>query len=241
MDLEWNPAGAVVGAVLGPRYAVIAGSLGASAALRLGVPADGTFEAGLGAVTEGTVFESVRPGARIRTDVTPEQGYFPLDADTVTHCDAVWHVDRYPAGAAEVAARIMRLPGVEQQLAGPDNDAPEVAWDEQFFFAGTDRRRPFATIVGHDLPGFDDRCRLDRPGVFRLNIELGRTAFEEQFGYPPRQYPAHEHDEDPAAPDRIVAHPVYATHGWASVVNPGPASRERVDELLARAHGRHTR
>lgn len=246
MDLDWFSAGATVAAHLGAGYAFVAGSLGASCALGLDAPAADTFEGMLGvsAAGQGPIVE--RAGltlptageARTRTDVTPEQGYFPLDAATVAQCDGVWHVDRYPAAAATAAARIAELPGVHQQNAGPGSEAPEVAWDERFFFVGPDRRRPFASIVGHDIPGFDEDSRLDRIGAFRLNVELGRARFEEAFGYPPGKFAEHRDQVDFAAEDQVFPHPAYASHGWASVINPGPGSWGTVEELLAHAHQR---
>jgi hypothetical protein len=245
MDLEWFSAGATVAAHLGTRYAFVAGSLGASRALGLDVPAADTLEGMLGvsAAGQGPIVERSRldlpaGDARTRADVTPEQGYFPLDAATVAQCDAVWHVDRFPAAAAAVAARIAELPGVCELSAGPGTEAPEVAWDERFFFVGPGRRRPFATIVGHDIPGFDEESRLDRIGAFRLNIELGRARFEEVFGYPPRQFAEHRGEVDFAAEDRVLPHPTYAPQGWASVVNPGAGSSDMVEELIAYAHRR---
>jgi erythromycin esterase-like protein len=246
MELEWHSAGAILDTLLGPRYAYVAGSLGASCALGLPQPPGDTIEAALGAATgEGPVVDAARLAtlvrdARVRTDQSAAQGYFPLDADTVAHCDAVWHVDRFPAAAATVAARIRELPGVRQVDAGPDSAAPEVCWDERFFFVGPDPYRPFATIVGHDLPGVDEESRLDRAGVFRLTIELGRTAFEELFGYPPREFPDRRDRTDAGVLDRIVPHPLYATAGWASVLNPGAGSGAEVDRLLVDAHRRAT-
>jgi erythromycin esterase-like protein len=244
MDLEWSSAGAIVSTLLGDRYAPVVGSIGASSAMGLDTPASDTFEGVLGAVArQGLIFgaaglAALVGAARVRTDVTVEQGYFPLDAETVRHCEAVWHIDRFPAAAADIAARIQQLPGVVQLQAGPGTEAPEVSWDERFFFVGPDRRRPFATIVGHDIPGFDDQSRLDRVGVFRLNIELGRARFQQVFGYPPNEFVDHRDEIDFAAVDEIVPHPIYATYGWASVVNPGARSEARVGELLAGAHQR---
>ncbi|GAA3453964.1 erythromycin esterase family protein [Dactylosporangium matsuzakiense] len=245
MDLEWGSAGAGIAAELGSRYAFLAGSLGASRALGLDGPAADTIEgmlaasaAGQGPIVERTRLTRPAAGAASRAGVTPEQGYFPLDAATVEHCDGVWHVDRFPAAAVAAAARIAALPGVFQQDAGPDDGAPEVAWDERFFFVGPDRRRPFASIVGHDIPGFDEASRLDRIGVFRLNIELGRARFEALFGYPPRDAEDHRGEVDFAAEDELFPHPQYALHGWAGVINPGPRTQGLVDELIAHAHGR---
>ncbi|MEV0606539.1 DUF6194 family protein [Polymorphospora rubra] len=246
MDLEWSSAGAIVSALLGDGYAVVVGSLGASVALTLDAPADDTYEGRLGATTgQGPLFDAAAlatlvDGARVRADVTPEQGYFPLDAETVAHCDAVWHVDRFPPAAAVLAAQILGLPDVAETRAGPDIGAPELGWDDRFFFAGPDRHRPFATIVAHDIPGFDDRSRLDRAGVFRLNIEAGRDEFRRLFGYGPEQFAEHRDGVDFTATDVIVPHPAYAVQGWVSVNNPGPGTRAEVQRLLSYAHRRAT-
>ncbi|GIF72806.1 erythromycin esterase family protein [Asanoa siamensis] len=100
MDLSWSGAGSIVSALLGLRYAVIAGSLGASAALGLGAAPAGTAEAALSEAADGpTLFD--RPGLHAtlagraltgRADMTPEQGYFPLDAELIATSDAVLHV-----------------------------------------------------------------------------------------------------------------------------------------------------
>ena len=72
--------------------------------------------------------------------------------------------------------------------AGEESGTPEGSWGDWgdwFFFAGADHRMPFATIVEHDTPGFDEDSHLDRPGAFRLNIDVGREEFAREFGFPP--------------------------------------------------------
>ncbi|GIF64569.1 erythromycin esterase [Asanoa ishikariensis] len=98
MNLEWSSAGSIVAALLGDRYAVIIGSLGASAALNLSTPPAGTFEAALPATARtlldrATIDEALNgQPMTVRTDMTPEQGYFPLDQETIAHCDAILHI-----------------------------------------------------------------------------------------------------------------------------------------------------
>ncbi len=239
MDLSWNSAGAIVAATLGERYLMVAGSLGASVAHGLGLPEPDTFEGRLGAMTgQGPFFAAPDlGGARERAGTDPR--YFPLDAATVRQADGVWHVDRFSPAAAAVAARIHELlPGVAETVAGPDGPAPDLGWDDHFFFAGEDRMFPFATIVAHDIPGFDDRSRLDRAGVFRVNVDLGRREFTRLFGYGPEAFAEHRDALDFAAPDQLVPHPVYAVQGWASVVNPGERTSAELDRLLRAAHAR---
>jgi hypothetical protein len=47
------------------------------------------------------------------------------------------------------------------------------------------RRFPFATIVIKVSAGFDTASNLNRPGVFPLNIAVGRDKFRELIGYSP--------------------------------------------------------
>ncbi|MDT0331937.1 DUF6194 family protein [Nocardiopsis lambiniae] len=144
----------------------------------------------------------------------------------------------------EIIGFTTALPQVGVLRAGPENGAPEAAWGDVFFFHDPDgdayerRRMPFATIVVKDHPGFDTASELDRPGVFRVNIAVGRRLFEELVGHPPAAHPEHAAEVDPAAADRIIGHPVYAAQGWVAVVCPGEATSARVRELLTAARER---
>ena len=239
-DLQRNRGiGAVLSAALNDRYAVIVGSLGSSAALGLGPPAAGTFEGVLcSRVGDGPLFTDKGEGVT-RTDVTPQQDYVPLDADT--HADAIWHIDLFPPVAAALAERIRELPGVGSQQSGPDLGVPDIAWDDWFFFNGKPGKHPFATIVSHDVPGFDNRSQLDRSGVYRLNLDLGRAEFRRLFGYGPEEFKARRDAIDFSRFDEFVPHPVYGTQSWASIVNPGPRSADHVDRLLNHAYQRARR
>ncbi|GAA4590648.1 hypothetical protein BJY16_000011 [Actinoplanes octamycinicus] len=131
--------------------------------------------------------------------------------------------------------RIAGLPDVTAVIAGPGTGAPEAAWGDRFFFVGDERMRPFATIVVRDVPGFDERSGLHRPGVFRLNVELGRARFRTLFGYGPEQFAAHQSTIDFTVAGQWFPHPVYAVQGWGSMINPDPAD---VLPLIERARDR---
>lgn len=94
LDCRWTGAGRIVGALLGERYAFVAGSLGRSEAIGLAEPAPGTYEAhlqGRGAAWE--LKEAELPdGARTRTDTVPRQGYFPLDREVLDGAAALLHI-----------------------------------------------------------------------------------------------------------------------------------------------------
>lgn len=127
---------------------------------------------------------------------------------------------------------------------GPDRDAlirlireswPAAAvavTDGAAFFSLDERHWPnFATVVWSDA--FDEGApsQLTRPGVYRLNIGVGRETF--------RRLLSAERAPDYAALDRVVPHPVYAKQGWVSILNPSAATvRDVVLPLVAEAHDR---
>lgn len=151
----------------------------------------------------------------------------------------------------DIITFVSALPGTVVFTAGPDLGSPEVAWGDSFFFyepdgldhVPADGRLPYATIVTKDYQGFDTASRLDRPGVFRLNVAAGRVAFERLVGYPPAAHAAHHEAVDYAALDRLVPHPLYAAQSWVCILNPGAAAstRELLSEAHARAAKRHRR
>ncbi len=98
------------------------------------------------------------------------------------------------------------------------------------------RQFPFATIVVKDYGDFDNVSKLDRPGVFRLNIGVSRDTFRALIGHPPGE--DHTKSYDLAALDRLMPHPVYARQSWMCVLNPGPDTFEAVKPLLAEAYSR---
>lgn len=103
----------------------------------------------------------------------------------------------------------------------------QIADDNTFFFHDADNRFPFATIVTKD-DEFDGASKLDRPGVFRLNIGVGKESFRALFG---EELAAIDH----SALDTLMPHPVYAKMYWISVINPSAKTFETVKPLIAEA------
>lgn len=127
--------------------------------------------------------------------------------------------------------------GVLELAPGPGSRFPEVAWGDHFFYDAPDgqvpgREQPFATIVTKDYPD-DTSSDLDPPGRWRLNIHVGRRAFEELTGEDPRSEPR---PTDHTVADVVRPHPVYRAQGWVSIVNPGAASADTALRLLRAAH-----
>ncbi len=144
----------------------------------------------------------------------------------------------------EVIAQLRGLPHVAMWTASADTGAPEIAWGDSFFYyepdeaAATDRRFPFATLVTKDYPDFDTASDLDRPGVYRLNLSLGRRAFERLLGYPPAAVDEHRDAFDYRAADTVTPHPIYGKQGWVSLVVPGQQMAGTLAALLEQAYQR---
>ena len=100
------------------------------------------------------------------------------------------------------------------------------------FFSLDERHWPnFATIVTTDEHDMGTPSNLSRPGVFRLNIGVGRETFERLVGGMVAP--------DYAAFEQILPHPVYAKQLWISILNPSDATfRDVVLPLLTEAHDR---
>ena len=100
-----------------------------------------------------------------------------------------------------------------------------------------DRRFPFATIVTGDR--YDTASDLDRPGVFRLNIGIGKPAYRSLFGPPPHTPVTGgiiETGHDFTALDQILPHPIYSPLSWVCVLNPANETWESAEELLKDAY-----
>jgi Family of unknown function (DUF6194) len=136
------------------------------------------------------------------------------------------------------------LPGVEVMTASEADGAPEVAWGDSFIFYDPDRdippdrRFPFATIVTKDYDGFDKASKLNREGIFRLNMSVGRRQFEELIGYPPTKHADHAADFDYTVLDTVIPHPAYARQAWVSILNPGQRTSDQARILIMQARDR---
>jgi Family of unknown function (DUF6194) len=104
-----------------------------------------------------------------------------------------------------------------------------------FFSVDPEKHWPnFATLVTSDEFDIPPRSNLARPGVFRLNIGVGRATFERVVGGNP--------EPDYTEFDRFFPHPDYAKQLWIGIVNPRRSTfDELVKPLLAEAHERVAR
>lgn len=118
----------------------------------------------------------------------------------------------------------------------------EAAGDAFFFFTPQDgrppdHRLPFATLVSSDA--HDPASRLDRPGVYRLNLGAKPESYRALFGPPPKPAPdwgVIDSGHDYGALDTLMPHPVYAPLSWVCVLNPREATFQQLRPLLAEAY-----
>src|SRR5690349_19373987 len=96
---------------------------------------------------------------------------------------------------------------VMQPTEGPGAFDTFFIYDPERTFEGK-QLFPFATIVTKDYTDWDEKSNLNRPGVFRLNVGVGRDTFRSLF--------SSKSEHDYTALDRLMPHPVYASQSWVS-------------------------
>ena len=143
----------------------------------------------------------------------------------------------------EIIEYVSGLSGVVTLTATAESGAPAAAWGDTFFFYNPEgnlpenQRLPFTTVVIHDYAGWDTESNLDRDGIFRVNIAIGRSGFERLLGYPPATHSAYRDEFDYVATDVLLPHPLYASQGWVSILNRGDQTSAQLRDLLDEAHG----
>jgi hypothetical protein len=138
----------------------------------------------------------------------------------------------------EIIGFVDGLDGVLTVKPVPGDGSPEVSWGDTFFYYAPDgvmptATQPFATVVSKNYPD-DETSRLDRPGVFRVNIAAGKKEFVRWTGRTARE-PATT-AIDPSTADTLMAHPLYGAVGWLAVVNPDERTGAATLELLRTAY-----
>lgn len=122
---------------------------------------------------------------------------------------------------------------VTKYITGTFESVEYVVASGTFFFIGSERHFPFATLVNADE--HDAFSNLDRPGVFRLNIGVSKATFVSLFG--PSKEESTATPRDFTLLDQLMPHPVYGQMYWVSILNPTDDTfQSRVQPLLAEAY-----
>jgi hypothetical protein len=122
------------------------------------------------------------------------------------------------------------------QIAGTGDGSPEIAWGDTFFYVrnanGEPPKMPFATIVTKDYESFDCDSNLNRGGLYRLNMDVGKEKLEELFGVKPGELQQNRGKFDFTSVDQLFPHPIYGPNGWVSIINPQVESSGVVNSLM---------
>ena len=116
------------------------------------------------------------------------------------------------------------------------------SWGERgiFYNPGGKLKRGVYVLTAKEKDGEGDKSsRLNREGVYRINLGLRRETFRRLFGsLPPR--PAKggivEMPYDFSQLDRLLPHPVYAWMGWVCTLNPSCQTFEELKPLIEESY-----
>ena len=117
-----------------------------------------------------------------------------------------------------------------------------ISWGERSIFynpGGVLKRGVYVmTIKEKDGPN-DNSSKLNRDGIWRVNIGIRQTTFQQRFGDLPKR-PGKggivNMPYDFTTLDTILPHPVYAWMGWVSVLNPSSETFDHLKPLINEAY-----
>lgn len=112
------------------------------------------------------------------------------------------------------------------------------AYRERSFFYNPDGSLPkgiyFATIKESDGPN-DKASNLDREGVYRLSVGVGKKRYHQLFGDIPKRPAKGEIVElafDFSTTGMLMPHPIYSWLGWVCINNPDSENLDLIKHLL---------
>ncbi len=97
------------------------------------------------------------------------------------------------------------------------------------YFVGDDHTLPFVSIATMDNE-YDSVSKLDREGVYRLNIGVTRRTFDALFGG------GLAGEGDYTALNVFLPHPHYARQNFICILNPAGENVELTKQYLREAH-----
>ena len=118
---------------------------------------------------------------------------------------------------------------VEQFVAGFNNVQRTEDFGYSFFFVGDDHRLPFVTPANSDSD-FDNVSKLNREGVFRVNIGVSRETFENLIAEPNLQA------IDYSGLNVFLPHPHYSRQYFVRMLNPSGKNVAATKKLIVEAH-----
>lgn len=112
------------------------------------------------------------------------------------------------------------------------------AYRERSFFYNPDNSLPkgiyFATIKESDGPN-DKSSNLEREGIYRLSIGVGKKQYQQLFGNVPKRPAKGDFvnlDFDFTISEMLMPHPIYAWLGWVCINSPNDQNVDLLKQLL---------
>jgi Family of unknown function (DUF6194) len=96
----------------------------------------------------------------------------------------------------------------------------------------------FVTIKDGDGPN-DKASNLNRDGVYRVNIGVGKEVYEALFGLKParpKKGGVIEANIDFTQLNEFTPHPIYAWLYWVAILSPDETTKEQVIEYIDTAY-----
>ena len=124
----------------------------------------------------------------------------------------------------------MTQQALEEFIAGLPAVEQTEAYGYRFFFVGSERMLPFATMASNDSE-YDNKSNLDREGVYRVNIGVSKESFDRLVGH------ISVADCDFAQLNAFLPHPDYAKQHFLCILAPTGDQLRRTQALLEEAHG----
>ncbi len=118
---------------------------------------------------------------------------------------------------------------VEAFVSTLDNVQRDDSYGYAMYFVGDEHLVPFVSIASSDNE-YDKVSNLNREGVFRINIGVGRETFDSLVGN------SSSENIDYSALDVFMPHPEYAKQHFVCILNPSGANEDRTKKLIIEAH-----
>lgn len=120
---------------------------------------------------------------------------------------------------SQIEQFVMSLPNVEH----------EENMGYQFYFVGDDHHVPFFSIAENGNQ-YETMSKLDREGVFRVNIGVSRDTFMSMFA------DTDVEKVDFSVLDTFLPHPHYSKQYFICILNPSENNDEQLKKFIIEAH-----
>lgn len=122
----------------------------------------------------------------------------------------------------------MTLHDIELHVTSLSNVTSNDNFGYRLFFYSSDQTMPFVSLAESDSE-YDSVSKLNRDGVFRVNIGVERDTFKTLF-------PEKKTEWDYTELNKFLPHPHYAAQNFICVLNPTGSNEDRVIQYIDEAY-----